>query len=463
MKNKYLFIGLAAIAVVLSLLWWMQRKQVRYNWEETYDEKSKQPYGTYIARDILRGYPTTQNLENLPKKIAKALPTEGDTAVHGNYVFIGDGFFVDTADIDKLMLFVYNGGRAFISTNAVPNYLLERLALIICQTLPEEPTEANPNSAQQSPPLNENTEGVENKIETAENTNYQHSLGIYWADTTFLNFTHPKLIEAQSFRLSYYVKNTPQMYAWSYIDTLSADNNCRNKAIADIAPIGLLKDSLVNFMAKPYGKGAIYLHTTPLAFTNIQLLDSTHVSYIEKVWSHLQTGKVFWDTKSRVSRQAIDRMNGSNLKLDRDSPLKYILAQPALRWAWFLFLGLVAAYLIFVAKRRQRIIPVLEKKENTSLQFIQTVGLMYFRQSEHVRICAMKLKQFQTFVHERYHLTARTMDDVFIQTLSMRSGISESDIRHITLFEKRIAYNDITEDVMIEFHNLLNQFYRQCK
>ena len=75
----------------------------------------------------------------------------------------------------------------------------------------------------------------------------------------------------------------------------------------------------------------------------------------------------------------------------------------------------------------------------------------------------MKMKQFQTFVRERYKFLARTMDDEFVKTLAMKSGISDSDVRAITLYEKRITHNDITEDVMIEFHHLLNRFYKNCK
>jgi predicted nucleic acid-binding OB-fold protein len=75
----------------------------------------------------------------------------------------------------------------------------------------------------------------------------------------------------------------------------------------------------------------------------------------------------------------------------------------------------------------------------------------------------MKLKQFQTFVRERYHLNTRDMTDEFVQSLAQRSSIADSDIRKIALFEKRIAYNDITEDAMVELHRLVSHFYKNCK
>ncbi|MBL7814954.1 MAG: hypothetical protein JNL70_08090 [Saprospiraceae bacterium] len=437
--NRYLVIGLVIVTILGLFFWLGQRSKNRINWQETYEEKSKEPYGTFIMHDILRGYLPTGKLEDLKEKVSNALPTEGEGVTTANYVFIGDGFFTDTADLDKLMLFVHNGGRAFISTNAVPNYFLKRISYTVCDTVHgQEP---------------------EDFFED------YHSFKFDYGDTAKLNFKHPQLYENHPFITDYVIRNEPYSYPWSYIDTLesaSVLHDCPEKT-SSIALIGTFDHTKINFIKVNYGKGAVLLHTTPLVFSNIQLLDSSRLRYAEKAFSHLQNGIIYWDTKSRVARDVINRMNGSNIKLDKDSPLKYVLAQPSLRWAWFLFLGLVAAYLIFVAKRRQRIIPVLEEKTNTSLQFIKTIGLMYFRQDEQVSICDMKMKQFQTFVRERYKLLSRNMDDEFVKALALKSGISDSDVRAITLYEKRILHNDITEDVMIEFHHLLNRFYKNCK
>lgn len=438
--NRYVIIGVVVAAILGLFLWMGQRNKDKFKWDETYDEKSQQPYGTHIIHEILRGYLPAAKMEDLKKKVAESLPTEGAGITTANYIFVGDGFFTDTADLDKLMLFVHNGGRAFISTNAVPKYFLKRISYSVCDTLDGQ-----------------------NEEEELYGSSF-HSFSSFYQDTATTNFKHTQLIENQPFSYSFLYKNEPMRYAWSYLDTLDSEYHasyCRENATM-IAPIGIVDSGKINFLKISYGSGAIFLHTTPLAFSNIELLDSTHVRYAEKALSHLQNGIIYWDTKSRVSRDVINNMNG-NMKFNKESPLKYILAQPSLRWAWFLFLGLIAAYMIFVAKRRQRIIPVLEEKTNTSLQFIQTIGGMYFRQNEQVSICDMKMKQFQTFVRERYKLLSRTMDDEFVKTLAMKSGISDSDVRGITLFEKRIAHNDITEDVMIEFHHQLNRFYKNCK
>ena len=432
--NRYIPISLAVIGILALFIWLGQRNKDQHDWQLSYEPQSREPYGTAVTHDILRGYLPTQKLEDLKDRTAKSLPTDG-VATSANYVFIGDGFLPDTVDTDKLLLFVHNGGRAFIAANAVPNYLLERVAVTICDTVDNDYDEDN----------------------------FYHAFQYDYADSANLNFNHPQLIENKAFKYHHFYKNTTTSTSWSYLDTLDAEESTCTEGGDKLAPIGTMNDKMVNFARINYGKGAVFIHTTPLAFANITLLDSTKLPYMSKAFSHLQDGIIYWDNKSRTSSDVVQRMNGSNPKIDRDSPLKFILAQPSLRWAWFLMLGLVVIYFVLGAKRRQRIIPIMEEKTNTSLQFIQTISLMYFRGQEHVRICDMKIKQFQTFVRERYHLNTRVMDDEFIQTLAMKSNIVDADIRKITLFEKRLAYNDITEDAMIELHRLLTKFYRNCK
>jgi hypothetical protein len=439
--NRNLIVLLAAIVGVLLLFLWLgQDGKDEFSWAENYQLKSKQPYGTHVVHELLRGYLPTQKLVDLSKRPAQALPTDAAAAT-ANYVFMGDGYLTDTADVDKILLFVHNGGRAFVSANAVMNYLMKRLSFTLCDT-----TTFHTGIDEFDEPLNK-----------------YHSFSYEYTDTVALRLAHPQLAENQPFHYSYLVKNKAQSYSWAYIDTLNTELDDCTEGGQNIAPLGNFDDEYLNFMRFSYGKGTFFMHTTPLAFTNVQLLDSARLRYATKALSHLQDGIIYWDEKSHASSDVVRNMNGSNIKLNRDSPLKFVLAQPALRWAWFVFLGLVVAYFLFMAKRRQRIVPILEEKKNTSLEFIQTIGLMYFRRHEHVRVCDMQIKQFQTYVRERYKLNSRDMNDTFVKDLAVRSNIVDADIRKITLFEKRIAYNDITEDAMIELHRLLTHFYKNCK
>ena len=81
----------------------------------------------------------------------------------------------------------------------------------------------------------------------------------------------------------------------------------------------------------------------------------------------------------------------------------------------------------------------------------------------------MQLRQQGALTMKKNNLRIIVIDDNtaihddFIKILAMKSTILDTHIRKITLFEKRLAYNDITEDAMIELHRLLAHFYKNCK
>src|SRR4030095_15629147 len=105
------------------------------------------------------------------------------------------------------------------------------------------------------------------------------------------------------------------------------------------------KKKYANFIKVPYKEGNFFIHLQPVAFTNYHLLKDNHDEYAQKVLAYLPKGQIYWAVKDQ------DGLLASG------SPLRYVLSQPALRWAWYLFLGGMLIFMIFNAKRRQRIIP----------------------------------------------------------------------------------------------------------
>jgi hypothetical protein len=46
--------------------------------------------------------------------------------------------------------------------------------------------------------------------------------------------------------------------------------------------------------------------------------------------------------------------------------------------------------MVFEAKRRQRIIPIIDVPQNTSVIFVKTIGQLYFNKKEHLTIAQRK-------------------------------------------------------------------------
>lgn len=223
-----------------------------------------------------------------------------------------------------------------------------------------------------------------------------------------------------------------------------------------------MNDSLINFAKIPYGEGTFYLHTTPLTFSNIAMLDSNSLQYANRVFSHLTIGKIYWDEYSKI--RGVPPGKESNRALSKDSPLQYVLSQPPLAWAWYLLLAMAFLYLLFRTKRKQRIIPVLEPNTNTSLQFVSTIGRLYFLQNNHKQLALQKMKLWLNFVRERYHLRGVEVDEAFQQKLIAKSEVSEIVVGKIFRWHHDIVESDdIVSQMLIEFHQLIEEFYRTCK
>ena len=98
----------------------------------------------------------------------------------------------------------------------------------------------------------------------------------------------------------------------------------------------------INFIKQKYKSGYFFLHSQPAAFTNYSLLKKNNNQYAASVLSYLPNQPIYWNLKDQ---------NGSEVS---QFPLRYIFSQPALKAAWFIFLGGMLVFMIFNAKRRQR-------------------------------------------------------------------------------------------------------------
>ena len=138
-----------------------------------------------------------------------------------------------------------------------------------------------------------------------------------------------------------------------------------------------------NFVKINFGEnnGAFYIHTNPFAFTNYHLLD-TKEDYAATVLSFLPKQQVIWDNYYKSGRKIIS------------SPLHYILTSPALKWAFYTSVFTLLLFVIFRGKRTQRIIPVVEPLENSTVEFTQTIGELYYQSGDYTNIISKKSNTF---------------------------------------------------------------------
>ncbi len=418
-------IVIAALVIALvGAFWWASSSRGKFDWTEHFREKKDQPYDLTIMQRLLKGYFPEKKFTEIKTKLVDGLPKYG---AGKTYVLIGEAMLFDSTDTEHLLEFVRGGGTAFLSTKSIPTDLVRGL-------LPDE---------------------CEAEMEVVPDYFPQ------FRSAARLNFLYNslKINELDSFEFAY--RNKPIPYSWAVID--SAMTCFDDQAQTDL---GTLDDSLVNFMEWKMGRGRFLLHTCPVAFCNYFLLKKNGQQYAAGVLSHLAEGDIYYEEKNRTSESIARRRNqldGGAPAPPGDSPLAYILKQPALAWSWYLMLGMVGAFVFFRGKRRQRIIPVLAKLENTTLDFVKTIGQLAFRQQNQSQLCQQNMKMFLTFLRERYGLAASRHEADFFRQVATVSQVPEAEVEAIFAQFHTVESNLANEKTMIAFYRGIERFYQICK
>lgn len=205
-----------------------------------------------------------------------------------------------------------------------------------------------------------------------------------------------------------------------------------------------------NFVRTKYGLGQIYIHTQPLVFTNYHLLYG-NTAYASKILSYLPVRQTVWDNYYKPDR------------FINTSPMRYILSQAPLQSAYYLLLITLLLYLVVESKRKQRVIPLIKAVENRSLQFVQTIGGLYFKQHNHADLARKKSIFFKEFLRERYFLTTVSATDDCIKLVSLKSGVDADLVKQLlqsTDYYERTQ--PATEGGLIELNRKMEMFYKQC-
>jgi hypothetical protein len=208
-----------------------------------------------------------------------------------------------------------------------------------------------------------------------------------------------------------------------------------------------------NFIRFKYGKGNLYLCTNPLIFTNYGLLTNRGDDYAAKVFSYLPPSQnLFWD----------EYQNG-DIPID-PSPMRVFFAHPSLQWAYYIGLLSMILFVLYQSKRRQRIIPLVEPLKNSTVEFAQVVGQVYYEQRNNINIAEKKILFFLEHLRTKYHLKTNAMNAEFSSRLSQKTGIEHSLARQITGHISYVsAQKQINDDELIKLNQLIEQFYNKSR
>lgn len=402
----HILISLLVIAAILLFFSNERNKSRRLDERVTFRKRDKIPYGGFVAYESLKELFPVADIS-----INKKEPGYWDSL--SNYdngqalIIIGAGFRASEDEMKKLVRFMEEGNDVFISTM---NLSYDASQILKCDI-------------------------------DSDNALMYYLGQSEGADTLSVSLNKPPF---QSQLYTYPGKRYD--YYFTRVDT------------ATTTILGYDKNKRPNFIHLKAGKGNLYVHLAPMAFTNYFLLHKNNIVYYENALSVISpsTKKVVWDEYFSSGRQQSDGRRRPNW-------LSGFLKHPPLKWALLTALFTLLVYVLLEMRRKQRIIPVMKKPANDSLDFVKTIGRLYHDKGDHKNLCRKMSAYFLEHVRSRYKLTTSELNDTFEKNLHYKTGVPVEEVSSIVSFIRQLDTLDVVSDKQLAwFHKQLESFYKKA-
>ena len=395
-------------AIAVLLITGNNKKERQLDERVTLRNRDKIPYGTYVAYNALKHI--------FPKAVVynnKYEPGRWDSLSNyesGQALIIVTGKFnADTSEMKKMISFIEKGNDVFVSARTI-------------------------------------SESVESMMDCGVNT------------YDFFSYIDGGTKKQDS--LSVYLNNPPfgtqakYSYPGKKLDASFSKIDDKTTEVLGEDDLGR-----PNFIRLQAGKGNFYIHLAPLAFTNYFLLHKDNISYYEKALSVINpdTRKVVWD-EYYLNKKFLNEDNGR-----KKGWFSVLSRYPALKAALLTAIFALLLYVLLEMRRKQRYIPVVKKPRNDSMDFVKTIGRLYFDKGDHKNLCRKMSAYFLEYVRNKYKLLTGSLDEEFVKKLQYKSGADEQEVRSIVSF---IGYLDdapaINQKQLTDFHKQLESFYKKA-
>lgn len=204
-----------------------------------------------------------------------------------------------------------------------------------------------------------------------------------------------------------------------------------------------------NFIRVAHGNGWFYIHLEPAVFCNFFLLQKNYEGYAHRALAYLQHAEYYIWSQHQQSSRVIS-----------DSPVRFVMSQPPLKWAWYLLLGGLVLFVVFNIRRNQRIIPSLPKNVNTTVDFTRTIGNLYQLEGDIRHIMDQKIIYTLEKIRSDYYINTETLDAEFEHLLHLKSNKNKGIIKKMVfLIEKHRSTDYVcTEDDLRRLNTAIEDF-----
>jgi hypothetical protein len=420
--SRRLKIGLIALVVLITILIvWMAsgsaenqkngtasggKNVSRYtNWDEQYLLSSKQPKGLFHWNALLKLHLNQKKIITTIDYLYSidSIPKE----INPTFMFVGDYFALYDEEVEAILDRVDKGARLFIAQERMDGMMYEELF---------------------------------DDIRT----------GFYY-DATIAVAT-----EKRTYDFTSLYQTIPIARKWSgykYFELLDSVD------FRQLSGYG----NLTNSIAIPYGKGTIYLNTTPELFLNYQILTKDGYDY-SKTWINEipKDESIYWLELARYEPPVYDPWEDFKESKD-DSYLQFIFQNKKRIIALSLLFSGIILFILFRTKRMQPLIPFVPKKRNMTLIFADTITSIYFNQRNPFSMVKIQRTTFYSIIQKHFHIDlSKEVTDREIESLAQKSNVSRESIKEIIRKFNILKGYNTSEIELTELRKLILNFYRNA-
>lgn len=420
-KTLKIIIALFVLLLVsLGLIEYFKPKEI--DWNHTYSTTDKIPFGLYVLDHQMKSLFPESNIKKVNKSFYEYVTGDSDYETTNTV----EEIVPDTLDreLDSTVIESYDNPDYYNNTTQDTVSELKGLLFYV-----SEFSRIDKNSfekilkftalgnttfisATDFPPMLKDSLGINSVLEMIN----KDSLTVTLCDNPTTHYKYNLGAENVYFN-KYNTKTT----------TVLGYHVFKNKKVAD-------------FIKVKYKKGFFLIHTQPQAFINYYLLNKkNHYLYTEKVLSYLpkNIANVYW----------IGHTNLTEGELKEQGILQFIKKTPPLLWAWRIFLLGLLLFIIFYAKRKQRIVPIIKPVTNTTVEFTKTIGNLYFQEGNHQNMIDKKIIYFLEKIRSEYYIDTSNLNEDFVEKLHQKTGKPLDDVKHLV---KLINFHKSSKDQAIE-------------
>ena len=416
-QRKIGFVG-ATIFVMLLLVWafstgknkgnqQVKRKPyVSSNWSKRFQPFDKKPMGLYLFNSLANAHLDTSNHVLVVQDWIQLDSILVNDSLPKTFMFVGNGFGLQNAELDSILSSVNKGSRIFLSYYGLTENIYPRFF-----------------------------------DKYNEKFDYSESINVF--------------ADKQKFNMINLFQNDTIACDWRAFGEL--ETNYDYKILSSFM-------EMENFIKMEYGNGYAYFHTTPNLFYNYQIKRPDGFKYTSYVLNQipkdqdillLELGRL----TDNYGNEDVDDQSGAEGKID-DSYLKVIFESPMLLTALLLSILGIFLFVVFRSKRIRPVVPFIEKKKDMTLAFAETITSIYFAKRNPHGLLQVQRKNFYSAVRKHFFVDLqRRESDREIEVLAEKSNKSFNEMKELVAAFETKKVSEVTEQLVAELTNKKLTFY----